>query len=187
MLNEAAGADATVSSKELSGPAWVAKFPGSSALTDLYPQFQTKVKAFIDAIKAAGGKVVVNATYRPRERAYLMHYSSMIARGEIAAKKVPEMAGVAIEWVHDSNEASVKAAKAMAKAYHIVYPPALISRHTERGAIDMTVTDIVGKKMIGADKKEVEIKTDEDLFAVGKGYGVIKLPEDEPHWSDNGH
>lgn len=41
--------------------------------------------------------------------------------------------------------------------------------------------------MVGADKKEVEIKTDDDLFAVGKGYGVMKLLDDEPHWSDNGH
>lgn len=129
----------------------------------------------------------MNATYRPRERAYLMHYSSKIRRGEISAKDVPEMAGVPIEWVHDTDDASVKAAKAMEKAFHIVYPPALISRHTERGAIDMNISGVIGKKVIGADKKEVEIKTDDDLFAVGKGYGVIKLLDDEPHWSDNGH
>ena len=34
------------------------------------------------------------ATFRPAERAYLMHYSSKIARAEIAADEVPAMIGV---------------------------------------------------------------------------------------------
>lgn len=74
----------------------------------------------------------------------------------------------------------------MARAYGIVYPPALISRHTERAAIDMTITGIIGKTIKNSDGKDVEIKTSSDLHAVGKGYGVIKLVDDEPHWSDNG-
>lgn len=178
---------ATVPTKERSGSQWVSKFPGSSSLEDLSPDFRPKVKKFFDAIRAAGGTVVVNATYRPRKRAYLMHYSLRIAKGQIKAEAVPSMDGVDIEWVHESDEASVKAAKAMVKGYRIVYPPALISRHTERGAIDMTVTGVIGKKMNGADGKEVEVKTESDLHAVGKKYGVIKLLDDEPHWSDDGH
>lgn len=175
------------SSKEKSGAQWVSKFPGSALINDLSADFSPKVQKFVDAIRAAGGQVVVNATYRPRERAYLMHYSSKIARGEIKADKVPAMAGVDIDWVHDTNDGSVKAAKAMARAYHVVYPPALISRHTERGAIDMTITGIIGKKMVGPDGKDVDIKTEADLHATGKKFGVIKLLDDEPHWSDNGH
>ena len=178
---------AEASTKELSGAQWVSKFPGSSSLDELSADFRPKAKKFLDAIRAAGGSVVVNATYRPRKRAYLMHYSLRIAKGQIKAEAVPSMEGVDIEWVHESDEASVKAAKAMVKGYRIVYPPALISRHTERGAIDMTVTGIIGKKMTGADGKEVEVKTEADLHAVGKKYGVIKLLDDEPHWSDDGH
>lgn len=177
----------TTPAKEKSGAQWVSKFPGSALIEDLSADFRPKVQSFVDAIRAAGGAVVVNATYRPRERAYLMHYSSKIARGGMKADKVPSMAGVDIDWVHDTNEASVKAAKAMARAYHVVYPPALISRHTERGAIDMTISGIIGKKMTGADGKEVDIKTEADLHATGKKFGVIKLLDDEPHWSDDGH
>ncbi len=116
-----------------------------------------------------------------------MHYCMKVALGKVKPEAVPPMEGVDIDWVHDTPEESVKAAKAMLKGYRIVYQPALISRHTERGAIDMTITSIIGKKMNGADGKEVEIKTESDLHAVGKKYGVIKLLDDEPHWSDDGH
>lgn len=173
--------------KEKSGASWVNKFPGSTSTDDLDPVFRDKVKKFLAAIADAGGSVAIAATYRPRERAYLMHYSSKVSRGDIEAAKVPAMAGVDIEWVHASEEASKKAASAMAKAFGIVYPPALISRHTERCAIDMTVSGIVGKKIKNASNEEVEIKKLSDLNAVGASYGVNKLVSDPPHWSDDGH
>lgn len=172
--------------KEKSGASWVSKFPGSTSTDDLDPAFRDKVKKFLTAIAEAGGSVSIAATYRPRERAYLMHYSSKISRGDIDAAKVPTMAGVDIEWVHASEEASKRAASAMAKAFGIVYPPALISRHTERCAIDMTVNGIVGKKIKNASNEEVEIKKLSDLNAVGASYGVNKLVSDPPHWSDDG-
>ncbi|WP_273489683.1 hypothetical protein [Roseateles chitosanitabidus] len=154
------------------------------ALSD---SFRPKVKDFVEAIRAAGGRVSVAATYRPRERAYLMHYSVKIATKKIKASDVPAMAGVDIDWVHDTDEASIAAAVSMKEAYEIRYPPALISRHTERGAIDMTVSGIIGKKVKNASGEDVDIKAMTDLHAVGKSYGVIKLVEDEPHWSDDGH
>ena len=178
---------ADVPAKEKSGAQWVAKFPGSSSLDDLEPTFKAKLTKFIDAIKSAGGSVSIAATFRPRERAYLMHFSSMIARGEITADKVPTMDGVNIDWVHDTEAESKTAATAMAKAYTIVYPPALISRHTERAAVDMTITGLVGKKIKDASDKDVEIKVLSDLNAVGATYGVHKLLSDPPHWSDDGH
>lgn len=177
---------ADVSAKEKSGTRWVQRFPGSNSLDELEAGFKANAERFIDALKAAGGSVRIAATYRPRERAYLMHYSSKIARGEIKADKVPAMPGVSIDWVHDTDEDSKKAATAMARAYTIVYPPALISRHTERAAIDMTITGIVGKKIKNASDEEVEIKRLSDLNAVGATYGVKKLVSDPPHWSDNG-
>lgn len=178
---------AEVTAKEKSGAQWVSRFPGSASLDDLEPGFKGKVEKFVGAITAAGGAVNIAATYRPRERAYLMHYSSKISRGEITADKVPAMNGVNIDWVHDSEEESKKAASAMARGFTIVYPPALISRHTEKAAVDMTITGIVGKKVKNASGDDVEIKRLSDLNAVGATYGVNKLVSDPPHWSDDGH
>lgn len=178
---------AKVSAKDKSGAQWVSRFPGSASLEDLDPTFKAKVEKFIEAVKSAGGAVNIAATHRPRERAYLMHYSSKISRGDIKADQVPSMDGVNIEWVHDSDEESKKAASAMVKGYAIVYPPALISRHTERAAVDMTITGIVGKKIKNASGEDVEIKKQGDLNAVGATYGVHKLVSDPPHWSDDGH
>jgi hypothetical protein len=178
---------ADVPAKEKSGAQWVAKFPGSASLDELEPTFKSNVTKFIDAIKAAGGTVNIAATYRPRERAYLMHFSAMINRGDIAADKVPAMDGVSIDWVHDSEVESKKAATAMVKGYGIVYPPALISRHTERAAVDMTIGGMIDKKIKDASGKDVEIKKLSDLHAVGATYSVHKLVSDPPHWSDDGH
>lgn len=178
---------ADVPAKEKSGAKWVAKFPGSANLDDLEPVFKANAAKFIDAIKAAGGTVSIAATYRPRERAYLMHYSSKISSGKITGDQVPAMDGVNIDWVHNSADESKKAATAMVKGYGIVFPPALISRHTERAAVDMTIGGMVGKKIKDASDKDVDIKKLSDLHAVGATYGVQKLVSDPPHWSDDGH
>ncbi|MGR4871939.1 hypothetical protein ACIPRI_24085 [Variovorax sp. LARHSF232] len=115
-----------------------------------------------------------------------MHYSAAIANGSIAAANVPPMVGVSIEWDHGSTEKSRAAAREMMSAYGIVYPPALTSRHTERSAIDMTISGVKNKKVKNAARTEILIKTDRDLHAVGATYGVKKLLSDPPHWSDNG-
>lgn len=180
-------AAANVPARERSGAQWVARFPGTSSLDALGPTFKANVAAFIDAIKAAGGSVSIAATYRPRERAYLMHYSSKIARGDITAGQVPAMDGVNIDWVHDTEVESKNAATAMANAYGIVYPPALISRHTERAAIDMNISGMIHKTIKNASNEDVEIERQSDLYPVGASYGVRKLVSDPPHWSDNGH
>jgi D-alanyl-D-alanine dipeptidase len=172
--------------RELSGAQWVDRFPGSSSVDDLNPDFAAKVGKFISAIRATGASVRVSATFRPKERAYLMHYSAAIAKGTIAAARVPRMDGVNIEWQHDSDKESQSAASSMAAGYRIVYPPALSSRHTEKAAIDMTITGLIGKTMKNASGEDIEIKNNEDIFSVGATYRVIKLVSDPPHWSDNG-
>lgn len=175
------------SRKELSGPIWVGRFPTSTRLEDLTPDFKSKVERFLGAIAGSGGAVTITATYRPAERAYLMHYSSKISRGEIAATAVPAMAGVDIEWVHATAAQSRQAASAMVAEYGTAFPPALVSRHTARSAIDMTVSNIVGQKIKDANGVDVEIKESKDLHRVGATYGVYKLPSDPPHWSADGH
>lgn len=115
-----------------------------------------------------------------------MHYSAAIAKGTVDASQVPSMDGVHIEWQHDSDKASRSAASSMTSGYNIVFPPALISRHTEKAAIDMSITGLIGKTMKNASGDDVNIKNNNDIFSVGATYQVIKLVSDPPHWSDNG-
>jgi hypothetical protein len=186
--------------KELSGRAWVGKFSNSTSMDDLVDPFKSNVKKFIAALRAAGATVTVNATLRPRERAYLMHWSFKIARANTDPEKVPAMAGVDIEWVHRDEKgntnvpASKTAAGMMVDAYEIAYEPALASRHTEGKAVDMDISwnsrDLTIKDASG---KDVTIKTglkdgsNSQLHTVGRSYGVIKLVSDPPHWSSDGH
>lgn len=177
----------SIPAKELSGTQWVERFPGSSSLDDLAEPFQGNVRNFLTAITEAGGNYRVVAAYRPPERAYLMHYSSKVAQGQMAASTVPATPGVAIEWGHGSTEVSKSAASAMRSGYGIVFPPALESDHTRRLVIDMTITGMVGKEIKNANGDSVSIAQLSDLNAVGEAYGVIKLASDPPHWSSDGH
>lgn len=178
---------AVVSANELSGVIWVNRFLGSAEISELEQAFQQQVTSFFAAISAAGGNTRVSATYRPPERAYLMHYCSKLSRGEIEAEDIPARDGVNINWVHPTKAQSKAAATAMANSYGIVYPPALTSNHTQRTAIDVTITNIVGKNIRDAGGNNVRINALSDLNAVGATFGVLKLVSDPPHWSNDGH
>ncbi len=181
-----------------SGPDWVTKFPTSKKLSDLKGAFAGDAAKFIAALQKAGAKVTIEATFRPPERAYLMHYAFLIANGT-DPEKVKPMAGVDIDWVHKDAagkadlKASRKAAQAMTRAFDVVYQPALKSRHTEGLAVDMEISWSGTLKVSAADGKEVTIDSsprsgaNKQLQAVGAGYGVIKLKSDPPHWSSDGH
>ncbi|MDP1977236.1 hypothetical protein [Undibacterium sp.] len=171
----------------LSGPTWVSRFPTSRSLDDLHPQFKSSMNRFVEAIRSGGGDINVDATYRPSERAYLMHYAHKIASGQINPEDVPPMAGVPVQWVHPVPSDSVNAARQMKQAYGIVYPPALVSRHTARGAVDMRVTGLLGRTVADANGNSVRIDKESDLYPVGASYGVRKLVSDKPHWSDDGN
>jgi hypothetical protein len=136
-----------------------------------------------------GAKVTISATYRPPERAYLMHWCWLIAREGADPAAVPPMPGVAIDWVAGANAG----AQAMVQGYAIRFEPSLTSRHTERRAIDMSIawqgalllTDFNGQRRTIASAPRDG--TNPDLAAIGKTFGVIKLATDPPHWSDDGH
>ena len=173
--------------KEPSGVQWVNRYPTSRALSDLLPTFSTSVSNFIRAIENAGGNVSISATYRPEQRAYLMHYAWKIAREGMSPSVVPEKTGVNIDWTHNgNNNAAIAAARNMVAAYSIVYSPALTSRHTQRRAIDMNITNIISKTVRSADGVNVLISSMSSLHRVGLTYGVHKLISDPPHWSDDG-
>jgi hypothetical protein len=189
----------TLAEKELSGRAWVAKFPGGRSVEDLESTFRANVKAFQGALSAAGASIQVVSTYRPRERAYLMHWSWMIVKQNYDAKTVPAMGGVDINWWHGDATTSKKKAQEMVDGYGIGrlgVVPALRSRHTERKAIDMQVTWNGTLKVKQSDGTIVSIasiprdSTNADLIAAGATYNVIHFADaqkDRTHWSTDGH
>ncbi|HVF51793.1 MAG TPA: hypothetical protein VNA19_17045 [Pyrinomonadaceae bacterium] len=185
--------DTPPASLELSGAQWVSKFPGSRSIFDLKPPFLDKISKFHQALADAGANIKINATFRPPERAFLMHFAFRIARKGFDPRSVPPMAGVNIQWFHGNTAASKNAAEQMVRAYGIAFAPSLRSRHTEGLAIDMTVTwagtlrikDASGAlKSIGSPANG---NTNSALHNVGRTYGVVKLVSDPPHWSVDGH
>lgn len=197
-INNTAPVVAKVPDKELSGADWCSKFPGSSSMDDLEDSFRTGVKNFVASLKKAGASVSIAATYRPPERAYLMHWSWMIANGKVELENIPAKNGVNINWDHGNDKASKEAATAMVSGYGmsgLKVAPALESRHTERKAIDMTISWKKDLVIQDKDGKEVTIKTEPrsgmntELHTIGAGYAVTKFwkgDADKPHWSTDG-
>ena len=185
--------------KTLSGAGWVQKFPTSRSTNDLADPFKSKVNKFIAALKNAGANPVIAATRRPKERAYLMHFSFKISNG-FDPRNVEEMPGVDIEWVHRDPNGSVNltasktAANNMVEGYGIAYEPALLSHHTQGNAIDMTIrwtstqlTIVDAAGTVAVIKTGAKDGSNIQLHKVGATYGVIKLVIDPPHWSNDGH
>ncbi len=85
---------------EPSGPQWCARFPGSASPNDLVPDFRDRVQAFLSVLKNAHADVRISATFRPPERAWLMHWCWRIANEGFDPATVPAMAGIAIAWNH---------------------------------------------------------------------------------------
>jgi hypothetical protein len=181
--------------KILSGPQWVRMFPTSRSTADLRPDFRRSTDRFIAALRKAGANVKISATHRPQERAYLMHYSYKIAKGEIHPADVPEMEGVNIDWLYVDKwgrpdiRASKDAARRMVAGYVIAYRPALFSPHIFRKGIDMTISWEGDLDIKDARGKIVHITADPrtgnnpTLHTVGRSYGLIKFVPDPPHWN----
>jgi hypothetical protein len=189
---------------------WVAFYPDSKRPEDLHAPFRGNVNDFIHALEAAGATVTVETTYRPDERAWLMHQSSKIARGaSIPPPDYPHgFDQVPICWEHRRSNGSVDthASRAAATAmttkkggYNIAFPPAYPSRHTLHLAIDMKITWEHNPLVLhpprhrpimihGSCPALCSGATNHELWAAGHRYWhVQKLAADPPHWSDNGH
>ncbi|WP_202305584.1 peptidoglycan-binding domain-containing protein [Dryocola clanedunensis] len=182
----------------LSGPAWCRAFPDSDSLLDLKFPFDTAVNNFITALKAAGARVSISATLHPPERAWLMHWAWMIAKGKIDPAQVPAKKGVDIQWVHETPEKSRQSAVAMVNAYGmqgLPVAPVLHSRYTEGHAIDIDISWVNNLRIKNKAGEYVEIVSfprnamNIELAQVGKSYGVMKCHDgglDAPHWSVDG-
>lgn len=179
---------------EHSGPHWCPRFPSSKSLDDLVPEFGDKVRAFLSQLSRGGASVSIADTWRPPQRAYLMHWCCMIGGSGQDPHAVPPMAGVNIDWgCGNSVPAARAAAKQMMAGYQIQFPAALESRHTQRRAIDMTIGwtgTLTLRDFNGASHAIASAPrngSNPDLIRVGASFGVIKLASDPPHWSDDGH
>lgn len=182
----------------VSGADWVQQFPTSRDVADLASPFRENAGKFIDAMRVGGATVAISATYRPAERAYLMHYAYRIAREGLNPTTVPARNGVDIQWAHKKANghvdlvASKNAAEDMVIAYGIVHRPALNSQHTRRLAVDMTISWTGTLSIKDGRGKTVTISgsprsgQNGALVAVGKSYNVLKLLSDPPHWSSDG-
>ena len=193
---------------ELSGAQWCARYPTSTRIEDLAQPFQGNVASFISALRTASALVSISATYRPPQRAHLMHWAWAIARGlpanmcrpgdkpgvPVPPASVPFLAGVDIDWVHGGDLIqAAEAAEAMVQGYHMKVCAALDSRHIERRAIDMDISwnSTLGIRDHGGQLRKImsSPRTGEnlELALVAASYGVHKLITDPPHFSDDGH
>jgi hypothetical protein len=190
----------------LSGAYWVSWVrtyaPTSKEIKDLDQKFRDKVIEFKKAMEAAHPSVtfVVSHTYRSDQAAYLWHWAWKIANRKIQPKDakpyaLPGRPVPEIEWDHGNLNASIRAAEDMLKGFELTknsrFAPSLTTRHRKRLAIDMTIkwtgTIHVKKKdgtLVPVTFGPVNANT--KLHEVGASYGVKKLLDDAPHWSDNG-
>ncbi|HVX84046.1 MAG TPA: hypothetical protein VH253_04445 [Phycisphaerae bacterium] len=183
-----------------SGKAWVdwanIHAKNSQSLDDLDNDFKPKAQAFIKALEDAGADVTISATRRDAKRAYLFHWSWLIALRKITAKHAEKKAGVPIIWDHGNDADSIRGAQEMVHGFHLStkskFPPNLNSNHIRGLAVDMDITWDGTLDVKTKDGKTVSVPfmTNVDkntkLHAVGATYGVKKLVSDPPHWSSSG-
>jgi hypothetical protein len=185
-------------STNLSGARWWRanqwRYPNSRSVDDLEADFRDKVKVFIAALKEGEATVNVSSTRRNRIRAYLMHYSWKVARGEIAPDKVPTVAGLNIEWDHGDPKKSRKGASEMVELFNMAHIASLTSNHISGKAIDMTIS-WSGNLAVRVPGREHPIiistgprngEGNRELHRLGREFEVYKLLKDPPHWSHDG-
>ncbi|NJR50493.1 MAG: peptidoglycan-binding protein [Leptolyngbyaceae cyanobacterium CSU_1_3] len=177
----------------LSGAQWVRFFPASREIADLASPFRQRVQLFEKALRDAGATIEITNTFRPPERAYMMHYCVSINNRDIAPESVPPMSGIDIDWVHYTNAGSLQAARQMVEAFGIgSNPAALRSRHTQALAIDWLIDWQGTLNIRNGSGRVVSIGSPRNgndnpqLWVVGESYGVYKLEYDPPHWSVDG-
>jgi hypothetical protein len=122
-----------------------------------------------------------------------MHYSWRVSKGEVRARDVPAVGGLDITWDHGDEKASVQGASEMVRLFRMAHVASLTSNHIRGQAIDMNIswTGSIVLRPAGA-SAAVEVKAgprngdNQQLQAIGAGFGVKKLRTDPPHWSYNG-
>jgi D-alanyl-D-alanine dipeptidase len=189
----AATPKAATGDPRLSGAHWTKQYPGSARVDSLIDPFKNNVITFMGMLHSNKAGINVAATYRPPERAWLMHWAWYIAKGKINYSKIATIKNpynVEIEWDHGDKQSTVAAAQAMVDAYKMKHKAALASRHTEGRAIDMTISHL--PEILRIDGQDYPIGTAEASknealwFISDHQFAVKKLASDPPHWSEDG-
>ena len=188
----------STSNKEASGSHWCKRFMGDNTLNALSTDFKPKVVQFVAALKEANIGIRISSILRPVKRAYLMYWAFKIAKGTPPEQADP-FPGVDIDWLHRDKNGNPDYAKAktaaqqMCAGYGIRWNSAKQkvarpgrSNHTQGDAIDMTLTNYIGKSVKNAQGEIIKIGAFSDLAAIGRTYGVIYFPKENMHWSING-
>ncbi|EDP70848.1 hypothetical protein FBALC1_08813 [Flavobacteriales bacterium ALC-1] len=170
----------------------------SKSLDDLASPFKENVTEFINALKDAGASVRINATRRSQKRAYLFHWSWLIALGKIKPSQAALETGVDINWNLGDDSSSVQAAKEIVNGFGLAVPPhsnvapSLHSNHIIGKAIDMDITWTGTVNVAKKDGTKLNVhytnnaRNNPELLLIGESYGVYKLKTDKPHWSYDG-
>ena len=181
----------------LSGAEWwranQARYPNSRDVDDLAPSFRSNVQDFIGSLRDAGARVTVSSTRRNATRAHLMHYSWRVAHGDVDPADVPRHAGLDIEWDHGDLDASRRATREMVELFNMAHVASLRSNHIRGLAIDMTISWRGELLLTRPAPLQARIETgprtggNRELHRIGADvFGVRKLLNDPPHWSQNG-
>jgi hypothetical protein len=181
-------------------------------IAELESSFGSDLTKFLDMLAANNITYSLASGYRPPERSYLFHYCVKVAKGKIAPKDVPAMAGVDIVWDHGNAAASKAGAQALADAFGLVGVAAHPSNHNAGTAVDMKL-DFSGNKSnkltynIGGKTITRTIKTSDEarvgvsakgksisgigsreLSKAGADFGVKRaVDSDIVHWSRTGN
>jgi hypothetical protein len=133
-----------------SGIFWVtwanAHAQNSTKVEHLTEPFRSPVKTFIAALTVAGAKVDVSTTKRCSRRAYLFHWSWLIALRKCKPSDAKTLHGVDIQWDHGDDAASKRGAQETVTGFGLAVPPksdktpSLTSNHITGRAIDMDIT-----------------------------------------------
>lgn len=188
-----------------------ANWPNSTSLADLEAGFSADLAAFIGVLGANGIRHEITAGLRPPERSYLFHWCVKVAKGKVAPKDVPAMAGVDIVWDHGNDAASRAGAQALADAFDLVGIAAHPSNHNGGKAVDMKLdfsglanstltytkngqtvtrtikTDDEARIGVKAKGKTISDIAARELSKAGADFGVKRaLDNDIVHWSRTG-
>jgi hypothetical protein len=200
--------------KQLSGPSWSSRWPGGDRqIGHLNATFGPRVQNFVTAMITAGATVVPQSTLRSPQRSYLMHFSYLVSKEQLAPQAVPAYRPLADEkgpqicWLHRTVSGRVDAGTSVAGAGGLLsalgvdsslkVAPALHSRHNTGDAIDMqirwTTPSLRIKNAAGQTVKITSTPhdgTNPDLIKVGATYAVnhfSPVAADRNHWSSDGH
>jgi len=172
---------------EFSGAQWCARFPTSAKLDDLLPDFADSCRAFLSALKKADATVTIAATYRPVERAYLMHWCCMIGGSGQDPAKAPAMKGVNIDWKHGGSiQKAREAARAMMAGYQIKFPAALVRRHHQRPGNALALDRLWTSERIGQNHFALGVGFGTNLRALGHAGGTLHRVRDRHRWRGAG-